>query len=152
MCNYYVTIAGMKANNVNTIHYELFSKLCFYEIVFEKPGGLVMPIIAEIVYKDGTKEQKYYPAEIWRFNDKEIKKININPNKLTADVDLSNNNWPKKKRTQSDKYKKKKVSHKELIISYKEIILKSLYSTYYVLNITLKNYHFQNILTINVYI
>ncbi len=94
----------------------------FYEIVFEKPGGLVMPIIAEIVYKDGTKEQKYYPAEIWRFNDKEIKKlfatdkeikeINIDPNKLTADVDLSNNSWPKKKEdSQFDQYKKKKVSH-----------------------------------------
>ena len=94
----------------------------FYEIVFEKPGGLVMPIIAEITYKDGTKEQKYYPAEIWRFNDKKIKKlfasdkeiesIVIDPNKLTADVNLSNNSWPKKKEDSDfDKFKKKKVSN-----------------------------------------
>jgi hypothetical protein len=78
----------------------------FYEIVFEKPGGLVMPILAEFTYADGTTENKYYPAEIWRFNDKEIKKIigsdkeitaiQIDPNQLTADVNLENNSWPKK--------------------------------------------------------
>jgi hypothetical protein len=77
----------------------------FYEIVFEKPGGLVMPILAEITYEDGTKEDKYYPAEIWRFNDREVKKviacekpikqIRIDPNQLTADVNLENNSWPR---------------------------------------------------------
>ena len=41
----------------------------FYEITFNKPGGLVMPIIAEYTYKDGTKERKVYPAQIWRYND-----------------------------------------------------------------------------------
>ena len=90
----------------------------FYEITFNKPGDLVMPIIMEVVYTDGTKENKYYPAQIWRFNDKEIKKlfatdkeikeINIDPNKLTADVDTSNNSWPKKKEdSQFDKFKEK---------------------------------------------
>ena len=79
----------------------------FYEIVFEKPGGLVMPILAEITYEDGSVENKYYPAEIWRFNDKEIKKvlasekaitgIRIDPNGLTADVNTENNSWPRKK-------------------------------------------------------
>jgi len=94
----------------------------FYEIVFEKPGGLVMPILVEYVFADGTKENKYYPAEIWRFNDKEIKKvfasdkeikeINIDPNQLTADVDKSNNSWPKKKEdSQFDKFKKENASH-----------------------------------------
>ncbi len=94
----------------------------FYEIIFEKPGGLVMPILVEYVFADGTKENKYYPAEIWRFNDKEIKKvfasdkeikeINIDPNQLTADVDKSNNSWPKKKEdSQFDKFKKEKTSH-----------------------------------------
>ena len=91
----------------------------FYEIVFEKPGGLVMPILAEFVYADGTRESKYYPAEIWRFNDKEIKKlvpsekeivqINIDPNKLTADIDVSNNSWPKKtEETKFDKFQQSK--------------------------------------------
>ena len=94
----------------------------FYEIIFEKPGGLVMPILVEYVFADGTKENKYYPAEIWRFNDKEIKKvfasdkeikeINIDPNLLTADVDTSNNSWPKKKEdSQFDNFKKTNASH-----------------------------------------
>ncbi len=92
----------------------------FYEIIFEKPGGLVMPILVEYVFTDGTKENKYYPAEIWRFNDKEIKKvfasdkeikeINIDPNKMTADVDTSNNSWPKKTEdSKFDKFKKENV-------------------------------------------
>jgi len=89
----------------------------FYEIVFEKPGGLVMPILAEITYADGSKENKYYPAEIWRFNDKEAKKvigsnkeitgIQIDPNQLTADVNLENNSWPKKEmESKFDSFKK----------------------------------------------
>ena len=89
----------------------------FYEIVFEKPGGLVMPILAEITYADGSKESKYYPAEIWRFNDKEIKKvyasekeivaIEVDPNQLTADVNIENNSWPKKEmESKFDSFKK----------------------------------------------
>ena len=30
----------------------------FYEIVFEKPGGLVMPIIVEYTYADGSKKRE----------------------------------------------------------------------------------------------
>jgi hypothetical protein len=93
----------------------------FYEIVFEKPGGLVMPILAEFVYADGSRENKYYPAEIWSFNDKEVKKlvasekeiveIHIDPKKLTADVDTENNSWPRKKEeTQFEQFKKKTVN------------------------------------------
>ena len=94
----------------------------FYEVIFEKPGGLVMPIIVDYIYTDGTKESKYYPAEIWRFNDKEVKKffasdkelkeINIDPNQLTADVDLENNTWPKKTEdSQFDNFKKNSVKN-----------------------------------------
>jgi len=68
----------------------------FYEITFNKPGGLVMPIIAEYTYKDGSKERKIYPAQIWRYNDNEITKvvktdkeivnITIDPDLETADI------------------------------------------------------------------
>lgn len=88
-----------------------------YEITYNKPGGLVMPIIIEFTYKDGTKEKKTYPAEIWRFNDKqvskvfssdkELKSITIDPNLETADIDTSNNSWPKKTVTKFDKFKNK---------------------------------------------
>ncbi|MCA0931096.1 M1 family metallopeptidase [Lutimonas saemankumensis] len=94
----------------------------FYEIIFEKPGGLVMPILAEITYEDGTVENKYYPAEIWRFNDKEVKKvlgtekritgIKIDPNGLTADVNAENNSWPREESdSKFESFKKKTLSN-----------------------------------------
>jgi hypothetical protein len=89
----------------------------FYEITFNKPGGLVMPIIAEYTYKDGTKERKVYPAQIWRYNDKEITKviksdkeimsITIDPDLETADVDTSNNSFPIQQDSKFNKFKNK---------------------------------------------
>ncbi|WP_298777931.1 M1 family metallopeptidase [uncultured Polaribacter sp.] len=89
----------------------------YYEITYNKPGGLVMPIIVEFSYKDGTKERKMYPAEIWRFNDdeitkvfsstKEIESITLDPDLETADVDTSNNSWPQEKADKFDKFKNK---------------------------------------------
>ncbi|WP_299782752.1 M1 family metallopeptidase [uncultured Formosa sp.] len=77
----------------------------FYNVTFEKPGGLVMPIIVEYTYADGTSKTETYPAQIWRLNDKEVSKsigsdkeivsITVDPNLETADVDTSNNSWPK---------------------------------------------------------
>ncbi|MDB2457413.1 M1 family metallopeptidase, partial [Flavobacteriaceae bacterium] len=88
----------------------------FYEIEFEKPGGIVMPIIVEYEYADGSKEQVTYPVQVWRKNpdsvkkavtsDKEIIRITIDPNAETADVDLSNNAWPKEEvKSDFDKFK-----------------------------------------------
>ena len=45
-----------------------------YEITYNKPGGLVMPIIVEFTFKDGTRERKTYPAQIWRYNDNTFKR------------------------------------------------------------------------------
>jgi hypothetical protein len=38
----------------------------FYEVEFNKPGGMLMPIIVELTYEDDTKETFKYPAQIWR--------------------------------------------------------------------------------------
>jgi hypothetical protein len=38
----------------------------FYEVEFNKPGGMMMPILVEITYEDGTVENFKYPAQIWR--------------------------------------------------------------------------------------
>ena len=91
----------------------------FYELVFEKPGDLVMPIVVEFEYEDGTKERKQYPAQIWRKNDAEvtkvfpsakaIKNITIDPDLETADVDTSNNSWPKKKDSEFNQFKKGQI-------------------------------------------
>src|SRR5690606_33229457 len=47
----------------------------FYEVTFNKPGGLPMPLIVEYTYADGSKENITYPPEIWRMNDKEYKRV-----------------------------------------------------------------------------
>jgi len=88
-----------------------------YEITYNKPGGLVMPIIVHFNYTDGTSERKVYPAQIWRYNDKEvtkvfssskeISKITIDPYQETADVDTSNNSWPKPTKNKFEKFKQK---------------------------------------------
>lgn len=90
----------------------------FYSITFNKPGGLVMPIIVEFTYADGTKKRETYPAEIWRLNDNEVSKaiasdkeiigIVVDPDLETADIDTSNNSWPKSElSTDLDKFKVK---------------------------------------------
>lgn len=76
-----------------------------YEITFNKPGGLVMPLIVKYHYKDGTSNTVKYPVQVWRKNDEEVKKgifsekeilkIEVDPNQETADVDTTNNVWPK---------------------------------------------------------
>lgn len=77
----------------------------FYELTLKNNGGLVMPIIIEWNYTDGTKEIEMIPAEIWRSNeskvtkvfakDKEVASIVIDPELRTADVNTDNNVFPK---------------------------------------------------------
>jgi aminopeptidase N len=90
----------------------------FYEVEFEKPGGLVMPLIVEYSYADGTKERVTYPVQLWRKNDASVKKViasdkelvgvTVDPDLETADVNVDNNSWPKKESTSDfDKFKEK---------------------------------------------
>lgn len=75
----------------------------FYELTFSNKGGLVMPIIIEWTFKDGTKEVDRIPAQVWRHNekkviktfmkDKEVASIKLDPMRETADIDESNNTW-----------------------------------------------------------
>ena len=84
---------------------EKLSKKYFYELQFSNKGGLVMPIILEWTYADGTKETERIPAQIWRKNegkitktfmkDKQVTNIQLDPMKETADINTANNNWPK---------------------------------------------------------
>lgn len=75
-----------------------------YEVSFSNKGGLVMPIIVEFTFEDGTKETEKIPAQIWRKNENNVSKvfltkkkavhIQLDPMKETADIDESNNSWP----------------------------------------------------------
>jgi hypothetical protein len=75
-----------------------------YEITFLNKGGLVMPIIVEFTFEDGTKEIKRIPAQIWRKNENKVTRvfytnkkavsIQLDPMRETADIDETNNSWP----------------------------------------------------------
>ncbi len=91
----------------------------FYELTLSNKGGLVMPVIIEWTYKDGSKEIERIPAEIWRLNetkvtkvfakDKEVVNVVIDPSNETADISLDNNSFPKKNQTSKfDELKKGK--------------------------------------------
>ena len=85
----------------------------YYELTFENKGGLVMPVIFDFVYADGTKETIRIPAEIWRRGEsksvtkvfpttKEVVEVILDPYLETADTDRSNNYYPP--REQEDKF------------------------------------------------
>lgn len=79
----------------------------FYQLKFANKGGLVTPIIVEFTFKDGSKQTEKIPAEIWRYNEQEVTKVfafekevtNIvfDPNDETADTNMDDNIFPRKK-------------------------------------------------------
>ncbi len=82
----------------------LADKRNFYLISFENLGGLVMPVIFDAEFEDGTKQHVRIPAEIWKqdnqrvtkllMTEKPIKSIVLDPRLETADVELENNFFP----------------------------------------------------------
>ena len=79
----------------------------YYVMEFSNVGGLVMPIILEMTFADGSKEMLRIPAEIWRRTpkavsklvvtdkDKELVSVTVDPRWETADVDVENNHYPR---------------------------------------------------------
>ena len=75
-----------------------------YELTFSNVGGLVMPIIIEWTFKDGSKQVDRIPVYVWRKNENKVTKtflkdneavsIKIDPMRETADINEKNNSWP----------------------------------------------------------
>ncbi|MDH4089875.1 MAG: M1 family metallopeptidase [Cyclobacteriaceae bacterium] len=89
-----------------------------YEVTLTNKGGLVMPVIIEWTFKDGTKEIDRIPAEVWRLNEqkitkvfvkqKEVSNIVLDPNRELTDIDMQDNVFPKTlPATKFDAFKKK---------------------------------------------
>lgn len=94
-------------SNLETLSKEDFKQYegkFIYEIQFTNKGGLVMPIILQWNYKDGTSEVERINVYIWRKNeknvvkafikDKEVESIVLDPYLETSDIDTKNNQWP----------------------------------------------------------
>ena len=100
---YEVTIPGRKTEGLTAEEKEKYKDMYMYELTFSNKGGLVMPIIIEWTYKDGSKEIEKIPAQVWRHNEnkvvktfiksKEVTSVRLDPNRETADINESNNSW-----------------------------------------------------------
>ncbi|GAB4519514.1 MAG: M1 family metallopeptidase [Allomuricauda sp.] len=97
---------------------EMMKDKHFYDITFSNIGGLVMPILLEFEFEDGSTSYQEIPVEIWRQNerqvrklfffDKKVKSVVVDPNLETADVDTSNNTFPRKiEASDFEKFKKR---------------------------------------------
>ncbi|MBL4668080.1 MAG: M1 family metallopeptidase [Flavobacteriales bacterium] len=102
-------IAKLSENDIKILE----SDFNYYNIDFVNKGGLVMPILLNFTFKDGSTKEVRIPAEIWRKNDKQVSKvfffkkevvnIDMDPWLETADINLDDNSWPR--RVQLSKFK-----------------------------------------------
>ncbi|MHA8051099.1 M1 family metallopeptidase [Aquirufa sp. ROCK-SH2] len=77
----------------------------FYVVNFKNKGGLPMPVIVKLTFEDGTDQVLRFPAEIWRLNDVQAKKIiptdkkvakwTLDPYFEIADIDTDDNAYPR---------------------------------------------------------
>ena len=84
---------------------KLSDNLNFYELSLRNVGGLIMPVIIQMTFDDGSQEVVNIPAEIWRKNNTQVTKVIATPKQVisfrldpylqTADTDLSNNAFPR---------------------------------------------------------
>lgn len=92
---------------------EILNKgLNFYEVGLRNNGGLVMPVVMQLTFEDGSNQIVRIPAEIWRYNDEEVTKVFVtekpvvsfvlDPYQETADIELNNNSYPQ--RTQPSRF------------------------------------------------
>ncbi|MBB1446554.1 M1 family metallopeptidase, partial [Pseudoalteromonas sp. SG41-6] len=101
-------LKGLEPWERKTLERALEEDKNYYVMEFSNLGGLVMPILLELTYEDGTTEERYIPAEIWRRNYKNVQKlivtdknkplvsVTVDPGWETADVDVENNNYPRR--------------------------------------------------------
>ena len=75
----------------------------YNRITLENKGGLVMPVVMEFTFTDGSKERVRLPVSIWRtnekafrygrFSQKELQSIELDPDNALADINRDNNKW-----------------------------------------------------------
>jgi hypothetical protein len=102
---YTVSIPGFTGEALSDEEKKQFADTHLYEITFSNKGGLVMPIIVEFAFADGTKQVERIPAQVWRKNENKVVKvfmttkkavgIKLDPMRETADINESNNTWGK---------------------------------------------------------
>jgi len=74
-----------------------------YVIILSNRGEIPMPVVMEVTYEDGSQERISLPVEIWKrgnqwnhllTTDKAVKSVEVDPDKIMADINSSNDSWP----------------------------------------------------------
>jgi len=125
--DFYTTYDPLKVDKIDKEEYEKYEKSLsaeekallkgsenFYEVKIKNKGGLVMPVIFEMKYTDGSSEVIRVPAEVWRFgsetitkvvaSNKTLAKVVLDPFLETADTDRSDNNFPPETLEKADRF------------------------------------------------
>ncbi|HPF14889.1 MAG TPA: M1 family metallopeptidase [Planctomycetota bacterium] len=78
----------------------------FYVVSIERVRDLVMPVILEAHFTDGTTQEFRWPAQVWKgsgrsiqkliVTEREIDSLVLDPHQEIADADTKNNFWPPK--------------------------------------------------------
>ncbi|MGB3725245.1 MAG: M1 family aminopeptidase [Glaciecola sp.] len=101
-------LAGLKPWEKQAFERAVKEDKNYYVMEFSNLGGLVMPIIFEMTFADGSTEIMRIPAEIWRRTPNKVQKlvvtdknkvlvsVEVDPRWETADVDVNNNHYPRK--------------------------------------------------------
>lgn len=72
-------------------------------IMLSNRGDIPMPVLMEVTYEDNSKERIKLPVEIWHKgdqwnhlvkSDKTIKSVVVDPDRVTPDINSSNDSWP----------------------------------------------------------
>ncbi|MEP7236714.1 MAG: M1 family metallopeptidase [Ferruginibacter sp.] len=103
--SFVITTPAVVADNYNEAErFNIAGSKNLYELTFSNKGGLLMPIIIEWTFKDGTKEIDRIPVQVWRKNEnkvvktfmknKEVVSVLLDPLRETADINTDNNSWP----------------------------------------------------------
>ena len=58
------------------------SGLNVYQLDLRNVGGLVMPVVLQKTYDDGTQDIETIPAELWRKNNEQVSKLIFTPKAL----------------------------------------------------------------------
>ncbi|MDB4353851.1 M1 family metallopeptidase, partial [Akkermansiaceae bacterium] len=82
----------------------LKTKRDFQVVTFENKGGVIMPILVELHFESGKPQKINLPAEMWKKNSQQVKrlfitkkpivKVVLDSSQVTADTNLANNTWP----------------------------------------------------------
>lgn len=99
-------LAGLEPRERATLERAVDEDRNYYILEFSNPGGLAMPILLEMQYENGERQEMRIPAEIWRRSPHALKKLIVSAEKIsafvvdplqeTADADIENNYYPRR--------------------------------------------------------